>query len=219
MNKISFEDFTLHSVKLLKNGGVAMRHDIEVASDGMVDHIYANEDLTIDPSEDFSQHFEGLKLTVAKIYKFDSYHVIACSKEFKGSEDQKQQFDKHLEHILSKITIKSVSFKNWDSDDNKLVSIDAVFNDDYGHELPLKTKDILLSKIQIGTEGDVQTACENIIEEAYKYRYEGKRQQPELPGFSAPKPRKEANNPPPDKSNKTGKVRELNTTVEKVAAN
>lgn len=216
MEKVKFEHFTLHSVRLLKDGGVSMRHEIQVPGDGIIDHIYGSEDLTIEPSEDFSKHFKDLKPTVAKVYKFDSYQTIVNSTQFKGTKDQKEQFDKQMEHILSKITIKSVSFKNWDSEDNKLVSIDAEFQDDYGHQLPIKTKDILLSKIQIGTEGDVQTACEQIIEEAFKYRYEGKRAELELPGFTAPREKKETSKDQEKKSG--GKVRELKGKAEKVAA-
>lgn len=202
-----FEHFTLVAASLLRDEGVSIRYILELAEEGEVNNIYSNDDCTMEPSEAMKEAFNELKPTLARVYKFDSFRTIVQSKEFKASKDQSQILEKHYQDLMRKITVKTVTLKNWDTEDNKLVSISGVFEDDYKHELPIKTKDILLSQTKLGTEADIQHACEEIRKEAYKYRFEGKKAQPGL--FDAKKPEK--NNQSQGKvvemgSNKTSKV-------------
>jgi len=189
MNEIKFENYQLHSIGLIENGGVTMRHQVSIIRNEEMDYIYANEEMTMEPVKEFKDIFEEFKLTVAKVHRYDSFNTIVHSKEFAATDEQKEKTKKHLDFILSKIKIRRINLKNWESDDNKLVSINAEILDDNKHKLNLSTKEILLSSNKIGTEANLEDACNRLIKASFEYRYEGVRADPEIPGFNPPKPR------------------------------
>ena len=177
------EQFTLVSASLLKNGGVRMRHILEIPNDGVIDYIYGNEDITIEPDEDFSSNFDALKPVIARIYKFDSFKSILSSDEFGASKKQFEIAKKRYQDILDTIEIKGIKLIKWNTKDDKRFIIEAEYSNNYGHILKLNKKEIHLSSI-VGIEKEIEKACEIISLEAFKYRYEGKRKQLEIPGFN-----------------------------------
>lgn len=175
--KEKFEDFELIYASLLKDGGIRMKHILKINNDNVIDYIYGNEDITIEPHQDFVENFDALKPTVAKIFGFDSFKTALLSNEFETSNSQCEIIDAHYQEVLNRIKVKGVKLVKWCSEHDNRVVIEAEYNAGNDCILKLNTKEIHLSLSVVGTEDDIESACEQLSLEAFKYRYEGKREQ------------------------------------------
>lgn len=191
MNKPIFENFKLHSVKYLDGGGIKMKHDIAIPEEGgVVDQITGDEDITIEPSDEFKKLFRNLSPSALKVFKWDSFMTVLQNKMFNANGAQKAIAEKYVDEISKSVKVTGVQFGKWDNATTRTMSLTVIFTDESGLDVVLKTSSILLSQGYFGVEEEMEKIGQQIIEEAFKYRYEGKRQQLEIPGFKTPSPSK-----------------------------
>lgn len=192
MEKVKIENFTLKSLKVLTGGGLKMVHNLSLPEDDVINNRYSDEESTIEPDDTISNLLAEFKPFLATMFNMDSFNILLKNKMFGANGAQIKQGENLIEETKKQIEIRGIHYVNWHDENRRAIKITGVFTTLSKQKLAINSENFHLSQEVYGFEEDIEKIAKQLIVEAFKYRYEGKKKQLTMALTSTPQPEKEA---------------------------
>lgn len=175
MNRPLLENFGLKQVKVI-DGGVKVTASPEFTEGASVYKTKMADEWPITPSPDLTDLFLQLKSPLAKCHGLLDFETIMKSSEFKATKDQLKWCEKMIDSKMSDTKVTGISISGQDG--NRGVIITGIYDGQ-----SINSKKLKFSATTYGFEEDLESITNQIIEETFKYVYDGKKAQLEaFPG-------------------------------------
>lgn len=174
LSNVKFDDFTMKKVKVTDKG-VNVIFEVKRVIDDEAQIIEHTITAKYQPHPDLTHYLTEMREFLFKAYGMNKGFDIAL-KYLKG--EQKKKAEDAMSEQLRSITVMGISVSGEDQLRGAVISGKCTsFNE---AKQAMNSPRIVFSSEKIGIEQDVETMCELLTKEVYKYIFEGKKAQAEL---------------------------------------
>lgn len=176
---VALANFTLDSVKKLKNGGLTISFE---TNEQVGDEIYNDKDMkesAKQPHPDLTNLLKELVPTVATVFGYTKLRGTV-----KSNAKVEAELEENYQGIIANLEVTGVSLSG--TGNNKGVIITATMKAETNQKMALNTHRIRFNESRYGFEEELESLCLDIQTECHEYLFNGKKAQLEL--FDAPEP-------------------------------
>lgn len=172
MGKPKLEEFSCNKIQRLKNGGLKIGYTALYPMGETKIERKSDESFEIAPVDDFLECLHGLKRYVATCIHFGKLNSVIGDEKFKITKEQSSYLTKLYNSWMQKLTINSVQiFTDGELVTNCIISYSMEgYN---GQSMDCKTYKIDLDDGEHGWETELSDLCDELIQHAYNYIFEG----------------------------------------------
>lgn len=180
MKKINISQFNLEKVKLIKDGGLSVQWE-QTQMKGALPYIdKEHKTSTKDPHPHLVTKINALKPFLAKLWRYDDMQIIAGSKQFDASANQKDAAERAYVEQLKDIEITGLITRG----EGEKLAVNIIGKRRMYQNIfqAMNSPRIQINQKLYGFENDLEDLVSEIKQEVYEYLFEDKCANPTLFG-------------------------------------